>query len=66
MKLCSEELYPHSAIKRLARLVVRALDSQSRGPAFKTTGCLKDWHSLSSSEIDQVSSMTSCGLSRKK
>ena len=41
-------------------IVVRALDSQSRDPRFKTTGGSKVDSAFQPSEVDQMSTRTSC------
>ena len=58
------EITVHSQHMSLG-LVVKALDSQSRGPVFKTTGWLEGRLKLSS-EVDKMSTMDFWELSGKK
>ena len=53
-------------VASLIGLVVKALDSQSRGPLFRTTGRLQGRLSLSSFEVDQMSTSNFWELSGKK
>ena len=47
-------------------LVVKVLDSQSKGPVFKTTGWLQGLLSLHPSEVDKISTRNFWELSGKK
>ena len=47
-------------------LVVKVLDSQSRGPIIKTTGWFQVWLSLSPSKVNQMSTRNFCELRGEK
>ena len=53
-------------INTIDGLVVKALDTQSRGPVFKTTGCSKVDSACHHSEVGKTSTSNFWELSGKK